>query len=698
MSSGKSKARIIQLPLSPEKYIKTKARSLPIRECLINKDWKNIGMAHIFIARQQPSGNMILGLLLVDMLCMGIKDCDYHFNVPEDEYLEMRKDIVQALEMKHCEYNLAHNITYGAIEFAEDFGFKPHKDWAVAQYLLAEDTDEIEIIDLAFGDEEGRPRVIVTPEYPMHDVIARLNKVLGPGNFDIFNVVDNESGLYDDDNFDQEEVEIPHELVYGAFIDHLYALSNYPKEKKVSPQLKAIKRKDYHFVDHLPKIGSYVISEKEKTILTEMLTQLRELKPGTVSRLEALVKEYPGNMVLQNYLSMAYSDTGQKEKAKKLIEATFNEFPWYLFARANYGHTLLDNGKIARFVSVFGGVFDLKALYPERVGFHFLEFITFYTVVVRYYIAIDEIDNADYLMTLLKDMFLEFEDDRALLARKMITDAKLVNMFGSTDISVREAIKADKPRFRNKTMKACYEGRIPFSPGLFAEILAIKKDDLIHDLREGIVKYLQRAHLNNLPEDLVEHDDLDFVLYAYFLLAELDRPELLRDLLFILGQPESVLQDNFGDLWAEKAWMPLCRLGRDQMPAMVEFCKEATEDTSQIIITETFVKIAILFPKYREPALASLLEIAQFCLTEPEERFTASDFVSNLVCDLADLQDPTLLPTIKALYDKGFVDYGYAGTYKELEPEVLHKTFLPLSPKLENIFELWDDIQVNWRR
>ena len=45
-------------PLSPEKYIKTKGRLLPIHECLINPDWEVVKTANIVIARKHPNGNI----------------------------------------------------------------------------------------------------------------------------------------------------------------------------------------------------------------------------------------------------------------------------------------------------------------------------------------------------------------------------------------------------------------------------------------------------------------------------------------------------------------------------------------------------------------------------------------------------------------------------------------------------------------
>jgi hypothetical protein len=57
-------------------------------------------------------------------------------------------------------YPLVHNIIYGANAFAEDCGFKIHRDFELTQYVLEDDTDEIEYIDIEFG-KNGEPFLIV---------------------------------------------------------------------------------------------------------------------------------------------------------------------------------------------------------------------------------------------------------------------------------------------------------------------------------------------------------------------------------------------------------------------------------------------------------------------------------------------------------------------------------------------------------
>ena len=70
--------KVIQM-LSPENYIRKKARSLPIHECTINSHWEESGLANISIARRHTNGNITSCFYLIDLLCLGVKDTHYIF-------------------------------------------------------------------------------------------------------------------------------------------------------------------------------------------------------------------------------------------------------------------------------------------------------------------------------------------------------------------------------------------------------------------------------------------------------------------------------------------------------------------------------------------------------------------------------------------------------------------------------------------
>ena len=199
-----NKGKVIQM-LSPENYIRQKARTLPIHECWLNTEWQEEGMANIVVTRRHTNSNFTVGLYLIDINCLGVKDTNFYFNMSPVDYRELIDDILGRLDSVKVEYPLVHNIIFAGLEYAEDYGFKPHKDFALTKYILEEDTDDVELIEIECGNE-GKPLYIQGPydsdARAMH-IIAQLEKTAGPGNFDFIRALDGDE--YGEDNYDDEE-------------------------------------------------------------------------------------------------------------------------------------------------------------------------------------------------------------------------------------------------------------------------------------------------------------------------------------------------------------------------------------------------------------------------------------------------------------------------------------------------------------
>jgi hypothetical protein len=217
------KNKIVQMQ-SPENYIRTRARNLEIFECMVDESWEDVKMANVIVARKHTNGNITYAIYLVDLLCLGVKNSLYAFNESEGSYRERMKSWHEVNNFKKIEYALAHNIVYAAVEFAEDFGFKPHKTFTdVTQYLLEEDTDAIELIDIECG-MDGKPAYFQGPndnQTTVNRILKQLETTAGKGNFnftiegekmpdfassgDDFDEDDEDYDEDDEDDFDEEE-------------------------------------------------------------------------------------------------------------------------------------------------------------------------------------------------------------------------------------------------------------------------------------------------------------------------------------------------------------------------------------------------------------------------------------------------------------------------------------------------------------
>ncbi len=169
--------------LSVKRKILT-SRELAICECLINPSWKEDGFATILLSRRQYDGTIVYGMYLVDILCLGLKNTFCDADTPLSIYeTKIRSSINSKEELVECSIALAHHIIYGAIEFAAQFGFKPHEDFELSQYVL-EDINSIEPCeDIEFG-KDGKPFYVSGPYDDVEYITRQLQSKAGDGNFD----------------------------------------------------------------------------------------------------------------------------------------------------------------------------------------------------------------------------------------------------------------------------------------------------------------------------------------------------------------------------------------------------------------------------------------------------------------------------------------------------------------------------------
>jgi len=140
-------------------------------------------------------------------MCQGVKESLYKFNTSYDDF----EFIMNDSKSRHViyvkiPYKLAHNIIYAAIEYAEEYGFQPCKDFvSVTGYFLEEDTDAIPLMKIECGGIDGRPKYINTGfDDPVREkqIIAQLEKTAGQGNYDLLLESDGEELMGDYNKID----------------------------------------------------------------------------------------------------------------------------------------------------------------------------------------------------------------------------------------------------------------------------------------------------------------------------------------------------------------------------------------------------------------------------------------------------------------------------------------------------------------
>ncbi len=201
-AAAQHKAQQQALTPSSPKAILRHARSYPLYECLISDNWnkkETNGLIEVLVARQQPDGDICFGVYLIDTFCLGLKNTFANAGFSRSRYMnEVRNRIFRAGKPVECSIELAHQMIYQSIEYAEQFGFEPEKDFTLSQYLLAPRGELEEPYKLTFG-KDGKPFFIAGPHDNVARIMRQLDKTAGPGNYDYLTML---GGDPFDDDFD----------------------------------------------------------------------------------------------------------------------------------------------------------------------------------------------------------------------------------------------------------------------------------------------------------------------------------------------------------------------------------------------------------------------------------------------------------------------------------------------------------------
>ena len=215
--------------LSPEQYMKQRARSLEIGACYVSDDMTECGEGHVIVTRRHTGGRISMAMYLVDIYCLGVKDSFFRLRLEEDELDEM---LDMGSGVHECSYEEAHNWVYGAIAWAEEAGIEPDKSFAVTKYMLKEDTDDVPLIEYEFG-MHGKHLLMANNNLEASRYLPLLKKNLGEGNFTFTIKTD-----YDEDfEWDEEKAlerqehfdESPLFKRYGPATEYTYCHPNYPQ-------------------------------------------------------------------------------------------------------------------------------------------------------------------------------------------------------------------------------------------------------------------------------------------------------------------------------------------------------------------------------------------------------------------------------------------------------------------------------------
>jgi len=233
----------------------------------------------ILVTRIHINGNVTNGAFIVDLYCLGVKEAFWKFNEHLKDFHEFldkqQRENDYGIRIREADYPLVHNIIYGAIAFAEESGFHPHKSFDLPRHILEEDTDKIELIDIEFGFK-GKPLYISRPDNPGEKsrVLPILEKKLGNGNYYFVTEAGADEFFKREEEVEREEIDYQNKKVKKNLILDFVSLTRNPK--------KLLRRNPEKIVEILEKADiiffEYMITDEEVDQASAIIGELFDFR------------------------------------------------------------------------------------------------------------------------------------------------------------------------------------------------------------------------------------------------------------------------------------------------------------------------------------------------------------------------------------------------------------------------------------
>lgn len=446
-------------PVSEKQYLKSgRARKLPIHECWMPSDWEELGKFSMVVARKHSNGNITAAILLVDILCTGVKDAWWLFNTPEFEYRDIVERYATVQDMQRFDYNFVHNVIYGAIEFARDYEIEPHKDFALTSMILEKDDDHIPLMEIPLGRND-KPVLLWHEDDPRNGYyLGQLRKSAGEGNFsilyesmgfdeDVEDFVDDGTEGFED--WDEEEwlvflqdVDLEelnpfcgiHPFIFDRVIYRCEAerreLQNLEladdQSLMMEPTKEDLRLFDSEYADMSARVYNHDPDPENKG-WDEVIAELKEA-----------IEKRPDLARLYDLLVMAHICRKEPLLALNANDKCRKLFPDHLLGKIIRGKLMMDLDREEEVPGIFKG----KTLQEERpdLDFTFAEYIGFNNLMSAYYLKKEDLVMAYHYFAM--NMNFDQADEKSLDENHSVM--LQINIIGKANILIEEARQDEK--------------------------------------------------------------------------------------------------------------------------------------------------------------------------------------------------------------------------------------------------------------
>ena len=430
-----------------------------------------------------------------------------------------------------------------------------------------------------------------------------------------------------------------------------------------------------------------------------------------IEKLIHLVEKYPHVPQLKNYLSAAYMNNGNIEKAREVNHWILKEHPDYFFGKLNLGFEYYAKKQYDKIPEVIGNLMEIQDLYPERNCFHISEITGFHKLSIMYFCAIGNLAAAESRYEIIEKLAPDHPDTeevypylmRARLeaAKKRLKEEERTRIRVKTNSYNKKLRKETKPEFTNKEIDWLYENDLRIDKEKLKAILGLPYKNLVSDLRlvlkDAIFRY---EYFRDLADKHEKWPDslLSFSIHAVYMLGELKAGEALNDILETFRQGEEFIEFWYGDFITDGFREPLYYLANKQLDVLKKFILSPGIWTyARSEIAACVQQIAFHQPERKREVIQWFREVFRFMARASlNDNIIDSDFLGRAIWDALEIRDPVLLPDMKELFDLGYVCTGICGEYEDIERDIKKSVSVHEKKELLNIYDRYNLVITTW--
>ncbi len=459
--------------------------------------------------------------------------------------------------------------------------------------------------------------------------------------------------------------------------------------------------------------------DKQNAITPELRMELEPLhhqiekqkgSKKSIAKLLKLIKKYPRNPQLKNYLTVAYNLRGDRKKTQEINRWIISEHPDYLYGKLNLAAEYFENKEYEKMTEAMGELMEINDLYPDRKVFHLAEVTGFYRMSIMYFTAIGNLEAAESRYKIIEEIAPDHPDTmdalRHMMSVRMEANQKRweeeekAKIKVETASAVNEPQTTKKPNFANEEINLLYENGLLIEKAILRKILSIPRETLISDLKSTLHDMLARYEYFKSYADSNDYDEetMSFGIHSWYLLGELKAEESLDAVLNVLRQGEEFLDFWFGDFLTECIWEPLYYIANTQPEKLKQFVLEPAIYTyARSEIFKVMKQIALHQPERENEVLLWFKDVAHaYTLINKEANIIDSDAIAFLVCEIISINGVGLLPEIEKLFELGYVSENICGSLKDVQKDIGEPPKIDFNAKLLNTYDRYEKITTTW--